>query len=295
MSTAHPATASPPVATLRIRGRVETHQVAAFFVLTFAISWSMWLIAYVGRGSIIGYAFFGLGGFGPLISAATITSYTGGSIKQWARPIIHWRVPGRWYLFAFGLPMLIWTLINIELALLGQDVHVSLLPGRLLTALGTFFLVLTVGGGFEEPGWRGFALGRLQQRLSPVRATLLLGFVWGLWHVPLYGPLAPVLITTLAFFYTYLYNKTHSLLLVILLHATITPANDTLILMPREVHGITDVVIFGTVLAAAIALVLMTRGRLGYDLSAPGHTSTEPDESHQRERRNDEQHTDRTA
>jgi hypothetical protein len=53
--------------------------------------------------------------------------------------------------------------------------------------------------------------------------------------------------------------------LVILLHAAITPANDTLILMPRQVHGLTDAVIFGTVLVAAIGLTLMTRGRLGYE------------------------------
>jgi membrane protease YdiL (CAAX protease family) len=265
MSAVHPATVGPSVAPVRLRAWVETHQVASFFILTFVLSWSMWLLAYLGGDGILGYAFFGLGGFGPLISAATITKYTGGSIKKWAAQIVHWRVPGRWYLYAFGLPVVIWTFINLELALLGQEIDVSLLPGRLLTALGTFLLVLTVGGGFEEPGWRGFALGRLQQRLSPVKATLLLGFIWGLWHLPIYGPLAPVLITTLAFFYTYLYNKTGSVLLVILLHAIITPANDTLILMPRQVHGITDAVIFGTVLAAALVLVLVTRGRLGYE------------------------------
>ena len=121
-----------------------------------------------------------------MISAAAITHLTGGSIRQWSRSIVHWRVPARWYLFAFGLPVIVWSLINIELAILGQDIDVSLLPGRLLTAFGTFLLVLAVGGGFEEPGWRGFALGRLQQRLSPVKATLLLGFMWGLWHVPLF-------------------------------------------------------------------------------------------------------------
>jgi membrane protease YdiL (CAAX protease family) len=260
-----PVAPSFSITTSRPREWIQTHQVSAYFLLTFTISWSMWLIAYLARDTVVGYVFFGLGGFGPLMAAATITRLTGGSIKQWSRSIIHWRVPARWYLFALGLPVAIWTLINIELAVLGQDIDVSLLPGRLVTAFGTFLLVLTVGGGFEEPGWRGFALGRLQQRFSPVKATLLLGFVWGLWHVPLYGPLAPVLITTLAFFYTYLYNKTHSLLLVILLHATITPANDTLILTSRTVHGTTDVVIFGTVLASAIVLALMTRGRLGFD------------------------------
>jgi len=238
--------------------------VTSFFILTFVFSWSAWLLAYLSHDSILGYAFFGIGGFGPMISAAAITKVAGGSLKEWAAPIFRWRVPARWYLYALGLPILIWTFINIVLAILGQDIDISLLPGRLLPALGTFLLVLTVGGGFEEPGWRGFALGRLQKQLSPVRSTLLLGFVWGLWHLPLYGPLAPVLITTLAFFSTYLYNKTGSLLLVILLHATITPANDTLILMSRQVHGTTDIVIFGTVLVAAIILVFATRGRLGY-------------------------------
>ena len=280
MSTTQVAHAGTSLRRPSVRSWADHHPITSFFSLTFVISWSMWLGAYLSRGSILEFAFFVLGGFGPLVSAAAITSLTGGSIKQWARPISHWRVPARWYLFAFGVPVLIWSFINIELAILGQDIDISLLPGRLLTALGTFVLVLTVGGGFEEPGWRGFALGRLQQRFSPVKATLLLGFVWGLWHLPLYGPLAPVLITTLAFFYTYLYNKTHSLLLVILLHATITPANDALILTPREIHGVTDVVIFGTVLASAIAVTLMTRGRLGYDpkTEAPHHDPTQPTE-----------------
>ena len=207
MSAVHPATAAPSIAPARVRAWVESHQVASFFILTFVVSWSSWLLAYLVRDTIAGYAFFGLGGFGPMIAAAAITHYTGGSIRKWAAPIVRWRVPARWYLYAFGLPVLIWTLINIELALLGQEIDVSLLPGRLLTALGTFFVVLTVGGGLEEPGWRGFALGRLQQRFSPVKATLLLGFVWGVWHLPLYGPLAPVLITTLAFFYSYLSTR----------------------------------------------------------------------------------------
>ena len=265
MSAIRPTTATPSVTPVHLRSWVQAHQLSSFFILTFVLSWSMWLLAYVARENVLSFVFFGLGGFGPLISAASIIRYTGGSVKRWAAPILRWRVPVRWYVYAFGLPILIWTFINIELAILGEEIDVSLLPGRLLTALGTFLLVLTVGGGFEEPGWRGFALGRLQQRLSPVRATLLLGVIWGLWHVPLYGPLAPLLITSLAFFYTYLYNRTGSLLLVILLHAAITPANDTLILMPRQVHGLTDIVIFATVSLAAVVLVLLTRGKLGYE------------------------------
>jgi uncharacterized protein len=264
MSAVHPATASPSIATLRVRAWVETHQVGSFFILTFVLSWSLWLLAWLSGDGPLAMALFLVGGFGPMMSAAAITRYTGGSMKEWARGIVRWRVPARFYLFALGLPAAIWTVINIELALVSDEFDLTLLPERLLVSLGTFFVVLTVGGGFEEPGWRGFALGRLQQRLSPVRATLLLGFVWGLWHIPVYGFFAFPFITMLAFFYTYLYNKSGSVLLVILLHASFTPASDNLALVPRGVHGISDIVIFGTVLIATIALVVATRGRLGF-------------------------------
>ena len=293
MSVVHPATARRSITPSGIRAWVTDHQVAAFFILTFIVSWSMWLLAYLSGEGTLQVVWFLIGGFGPMVAGATITRYTGGSVKSWAAQIVRWRVPARYYAYALGLPALIWTVINIELAVFSDKFDLALLPERLQVSVGTFLVVLTVGGGFEEPGWRGFALGRLQQRLSPVHATLLLGFVWGLWHIPIYGPLAFPFITMLAFFYTYLYNKTHSLLLVILLHATITPANDTLILTSRTVHGITDVVIFGTVLAAAIVLTLMTRGRLGFDPRP--RTPSSPHPSHQlEERRIDEQHPDRT-
>ena len=48
-------------------------------------------------------------------------------------------------------------------------------------------LVFLVGGYGEELGWRGFALGRLQQRFGPVRGTLLLACVWAGWHLPAFG------------------------------------------------------------------------------------------------------------
>jgi uncharacterized protein len=240
------------------------HSLTGYFLLAFAISWSLWLVAYLAGGGGIAMTFFLLGGFGPMIAAAVVTRYTEGSVRRWADQILRWRVPARYYLFALGLPALIWTVINIELALFTDKFDVTLLPARLLASVGTFLVVLTVGGAFEEPGWRGFALGRLQERFSPVRATLLLGVVWGLWHIPVYGPLAFPFITMLAFFYTYLYNRTGSVLLVILLHASFTPASDNFALVPRGVHGINDVVIFGTVLLAVVVLVVATRGRLGF-------------------------------
>src|SRR5690606_8411033 len=100
--------------------------------------------------------------------------------------------------------------------------------------LATFVFVAVLGGGLEEPGWRGFALPRLQERLGPLRATALLGLLWGVWHVPLYGPLGFAVPFVLAFLYTPLYNRTGSVLLCVLLHASFTPAQDHLVLLAAE-------------------------------------------------------------
>jgi membrane protease YdiL (CAAX protease family) len=174
----------------------------------------------------------------------------------------------RYYLYALGLPPLLYGLVDVILALLGYDIDLSLLAERVPAYIGTLAFVAVLGGGLEEPGWRGFALPRLQRRYTPVVATLILGLAWGVWHVPLYGPLGFVVPLVLAFFYTWLYNRTGSVLLCILLHASFTPAQDHLVLLPDAVVeaqplGTIDFVILGTYVAAALLLVGLTRGQLG--------------------------------
>ena len=130
-----------------------------------------------------------------------------------------------------------------------------------LAYLQSFLLTAVIFGGQEEPGWRGFALPRLQSQRSPMVATLILGLGWGIWHIPLYGPTGFVVPLVLAFFYTWLYNKTNSILLCILLHASFTPAQDHLLLTADS--PIVDAVLLGTYVVAAAAVIVATRGRLG--------------------------------
>ena len=92
-------------------------------------------------------------------------------------------------------------------------------------------------------------------------ATLILGLGWGIWHVPLYGPAGFVVPLVLAFFYTWLYNKTRSILLCVLLHASFTPAQDHLLLTADSF--IVDAVLFASYVLAAAVLIVVTRGRLG--------------------------------
>jgi membrane protease YdiL (CAAX protease family) len=243
---------------------LQRHPVLAFVALAYAISWTLWLIAAAGGGTIP----FLLGVFGPMAAAAIVTHLSGDSLYEWLRPIWHWRVPVRWWLYALGLPAVLYGVVSLVLQLLGQPVDWALVVERLPGYAGTFVFVLLIGGALEEPGWRGFGLPTLQQRYSPLRATLLLGVAWGFWHVPVYGPLGFVVPMVLAFFYTVLWNRTHSVGLCILLHASFTPAQDHLILLPRDVAytellDTPDWVILCTYVIAALVLVVVTKGRLG--------------------------------
>lgn len=181
----------------RVRGSwlvdwVRRHPLGGFVVLAYALSWMVWVPGLLGGAPVM----IAVGGFGPAVAAGLVTHWTGGSVWSWLRPLWHWRVPARFYVYAVGLPVLLFAVMNFELALLGDNVELARLGDALPAYLATFVAVALVGGGQEEPGWRGFALDRYQARHSPVGATLLLGVVWGAWHLPLYGPafLGPMLL-----------------------------------------------------------------------------------------------------
>jgi CAAX protease family protein len=239
---------------------IQRHQLISYFALTYAISWPLWLLSRL-TGGTLGTVLLVVGAFGPLVAAAITIRYSGGSLAEWLRKIVRWRVPVGFYAYALGLPVLIMAVMNAVLAALGQQPDVSLLVGRLPAYAQTLVITAVIFGGQEEPGWRGFALPRLEERHGPLVATLILGLGWGVWHIPLYGPFGFVVPLVLAFFYSWLYNRTQSVLLCILLHAGFTAAQDHLLLTADS--RIVDVVLLGTYLVGAGVLVLVTCGRLG--------------------------------
>jgi len=273
----------------RVRGAVAAHPVASFLVLAYAFSWVAWLPVVFGLGGGVGTASIVVGSFGPAVAGAVVTWLAGESVRSWARRIVRWRVGPRWYLAAVALPLLVVALASAAIALLGTDLDPSLLRSRGPAVLASYLTVALVGGGNEEPGWRGFALPRLQERYAPVPATLLLGVVWAFWHLPLLpvdtatlhglawlldlGPtvlLRVLNIVGFAFLLTWVYNGTGSVLLALLTHAGFNTANSTLVPIPLEAAaGESFTTVLVTVTAAvwlvAAALVVLTRGRLGYD------------------------------
>jgi membrane protease YdiL (CAAX protease family) len=190
-----------------------------------------------------------------------------------------WRVGFGWYLFVFvGIPVIALLSVVVIPGVVGSFEGLSALAP--LSVLGIYVYVLFLGGALgEEPGWRGFALPRLQSMHGPLLGSLILGPLWALWHLPLfltpwnelttYNVVVFVLATTcLAIMYTWVFNNTKgSVLMAILIHASFN-ASVTGILAPLfpapilEDYGLLP--ILGGFGALAVVLVALTRGRLGY-------------------------------
>ncbi len=268
---------------------VRDHPVALFFILAYLLSWSAWLVPALGYGGTLGLVGLSAGVFGPAVAAAIITWYSGRSVREWARSITHWRVPPQWYLIVLGVPVLLIGISIFGLSTLGLEIDLTILPGRLPMYIPTLVLTALLQGGNEEPGWRGFALPRLEERYPPVVATLILGIVWAFWHLPILlanpaetqhgmslATLMPIILVTvvniisLAFVYTWVYNSTRSVLLCILMHASFNTANALLIPLPEaalqgDVYRMVLLMTTGINLVVAAAIAVITRGRLGYD------------------------------
>lgn len=256
---------------------VRRHPMIAFFALAYGISWAM-LLALYGLLGLPAALVILLQTLGPTLAAlvmAGVLEGPAGRGRLLARVRI-WRVARRWYLFALvGIPA---VCILAALVLPGAFVG---LGDASAAKLGIEFLVYVVVGFFsgplfEEPGWRGFALPRLQAQMGALRGTLLLGALWAAWHLPQYlvpewadenGGLDPTLVATfllmvvaIAPVMTWLFNRTRgSLLLVMLAHASINAALAVFVVASSALN--VGLLALG---ALSVLLIVVTRGRLGY-------------------------------
>ena len=151
-----------------------------FFILAFLISWLIWPLTLLNPQSSP------MAPFGPAVAAVVVTLLSEGQdgLLRLVRQLGRWRIPGRWYLAAIGLPCLM-VAVSAALTVAGgapaRDLGPN--PGWLML-IGTFASTLVIVGLFEELGWRGYALPLLQRSHTALGAALLLGVVWALWHLP---------------------------------------------------------------------------------------------------------------
>ena len=210
----------------RIRQFVRAHPLASFLPLAFALSWYPWLIALaMGRTT-------GPNPLGPFVAAMIVTATGEGwpALKSLLARIVKGRVGLRWYAMALLLPV---AMVGVSFAantLFGAPLPTPAQWASWPDSIEKFVFILLFIALGEEPGWRGFLLPQLQRRHGSMRASLILGGIWALWHLPLLGTeikpelVAPFVISVFAatMVITRLYNGSGgSVLLPMLMHATV--------------------------------------------------------------------------
>ncbi|MEU8718559.1 type II CAAX endopeptidase family protein [Streptomyces sp. NPDC048663] len=276
-----------------LRGSVRRYPLTWFFALAYGLSWAAWLPFVLSENglSVWSYAFPGnaatrqlvgvLPGayLGPITAALVVTSLTDGraGLRTWRKRMTRFKVSWRWYLVVVVSVPAALTLASIALAGRGP-----VLPSAAILAvyLPALLVQMITTGLAEEPGWREFAMPRLQSRNGPLTATLVVGILWGGWHLPLFltewgggphvawtAPLEFVATATLfSTMMTWVFNKSgESMPLVMLMHCGVNNFfsvawSDMFPSLTRT--DVTHAFLLAS-LAGALALIVMTRGRLG--------------------------------
>jgi len=169
--------------------------VITFFALTYLFSWLMWLPAVLMTyGMVAEASFLGrisgpagyLAGIGPTLVAFILVARDRGKngVKGLLARGVQFKL-GRWYWI---------TILTMPVVLISAHVLNTLLGSSFPNAGGLarpylippLFLILFIMQLGEEFGWRGFALDELQQRWGAVHASVVLGVLWSLWHIPMF-------------------------------------------------------------------------------------------------------------
>ena len=169
----------------------------SFFLVTFGFSWLLWcvpVLMHLGLMPapdnatlvVLSLVLASVGAFGPMVGALVVTRQESGKGAAWSH--LRRAAVTKNSLRCYLAPVLLLGLVSLAVwgapLLWGGPLQASPLP----TPLIPVYLVLMVylGGGQEEIGWRGFALDRLLSRHNDLVASLILGVGWALWHLPLW-------------------------------------------------------------------------------------------------------------
>lgn len=278
-------------------GFVSRHRMTSFFALAFGLSWLAWapyVLSENGLG-ILHFRFPTVAGssqlfgvlpgayLGPILSGFLVTALAEGrpGLRQWAGRLLRWRVHWGWYVAVLVSVPLVLVVTSIPFGGGWHAMHVP--PMSVFAAyLPALVFQLATTGLAEEPGWRDFAIPHLQPRFGPMRGTLILGPLWGAWHLPLFltdwagwPDVNWVMViefvasaTAFSVVMTWVFNRSgESLPVAMLLHTSVNNFFSVawVAIFPAiDFHHDTTHVLLIASTVAAVVLIAATRGRLGY-------------------------------
>jgi uncharacterized protein len=263
---------------MTIKAFVTQHPVLTYYALAFAISWGF-IVILVGPGQFLATTStspsFALVGFtsllGPSLAGVLLTSFLDGraGLRGLLARLRRWRVGVRWYAVALLTAPLVTVLTLVALSLTSP----AFVPAIITAEDKASLLVSGIAVGlivpvFEEVGWTGFATPRLRLRHGVLGTGLIMGLLWGAWHLPLFagsaassGGIPPALFMAAMLFawlppyralMVWVYDRTQSVLLAMLMHMPIVVSQ--FVLTPE---GISGEAMFASLIATGAALWLV--------------------------------------
>jgi membrane protease YdiL (CAAX protease family) len=270
------------------------HQVLVFVLLTFAMSWVIWwsmALTSSSIGTTVGAVLNVIALSGPSVMALLLSgALGGGELRRLLDGLSLSRASAGWVLVALLLPLAM-IAVAIATSIVAFGATAPVITIGVGAALATEFVRILLFGGplGEELGWRGFVLPRLQGPRTAFRASLLLGLIWGVWHVPLYfvpgtgqfdtvsGGMSPAFAIGafvawtmgLSIVFTWLFNETRgSLIVVILFHTSVNLGA----FVPAAVGSIGAASFLYALVTWMVALVVVSRYGSGTLASKPAVT-----------------------
>jgi uncharacterized protein len=282
-----------------VAGWIRQHPLITYFTMAFAGTWGLFGPVWLGQQGaglipiklpdVVAIILFLVSTFaGPTLAAFVVTAVESGKpgVKRLLRSYVQVKVNVVWYaLLLVGYPLLIITAFCVALGSLTPLTQVfsqwPMMFSAYLPAILFNFIFPAFG---EEPGWRGFALPHLQSQYGPVVASLVLGVLHAIWHLPVYvvpGMMQAGSFDTVNFVsnslaivgatvvWTWFFNKgKYSLFFAMLIHAVSNASVSYAVginpVLPNNPWMLAE--LFGV---CAIVMIVVTRGRLGQQPKAP--------------------------
>jgi membrane protease YdiL (CAAX protease family) len=246
-----------------------------FLSVSFGIPWATWITLRISHtsftkgpplGQMVGLAFCSVGGI-----IATYIENGRSGLRDLARRCVLYRVPVAWWLYALFLVLGVHVIATVIYA----SVHGGVVPIRPLELFRQWWLFymfvfgLLQGPLGEELGWRGFLLPRLLNKFSPLGASVILGVLWGIWHMnvlfsaPSRIALFVASAVALSVLMTVLFLHTRgSVLLAIVMHWSIMPGKDIARISFPAAQEPPDWLRAVVGIAVALTIVAATHGKL---------------------------------
>jgi membrane protease YdiL (CAAX protease family) len=163
---------------------IKNNPLTSYFILVFLIMYGLGLVGIFNLIEMPEIILWLLGSSAPTISAIIISYICDGrkGINKLLKPFLLYKVKFKWYFAAFAITLISTLISIIYLSLNNIDIpsinFLMLIPSLIMTFI--------MGPLTEEAGWAGFAQPRLQSKFNALTASIVLGVLWGFWHLPLW-------------------------------------------------------------------------------------------------------------